>query len=214
MRKEEGNPSNKSANKHKISLSQATKCLRWILDLERIWSFELCLGVNARALVLNVIFRKLGCQRLWWLRGIYSPQPLCSRWPRLLAMGAPNSPVRHWTGTVPCPVRHHVTQPLGFGAGRSLELLSSSCIGQSGAPLTSLLWLLRGTVLHCSLGRVDRWRTGSRCSTGTLDSLVNYSGARPGIPESGWFEVVWPSAPDTVRLSAHSSSLLCFKLSP
>jgi hypothetical protein len=31
--------------------------------------------VNARALVLNVIFRKLGCLKLWWLGGIYSPQP-------------------------------------------------------------------------------------------------------------------------------------------
>jgi hypothetical protein len=46
---------------------------------------------------------------------------------------------------------------------------------------------------------------------------VNYSGARPGIPESGWFGVVQPGAPDTVRgtsdspvllFSAHSSSLL------
>jgi hypothetical protein len=77
---------------------------------------EMCLGVNALALVLNVISEKLGCQRLGWLRGIYSPQPPCSRWPRLLAMGAPDSPVRHRTGTIPCPVRRHVTQPLGFGA--------------------------------------------------------------------------------------------------
>jgi hypothetical protein len=36
----------------------------------------MCLGVNALALVLNVISEKLGCQMLWWLRGIYSPQPL------------------------------------------------------------------------------------------------------------------------------------------
>jgi hypothetical protein len=27
-------------------------------------------------------------------------------------MGALDSPVRHRTGTVGCPVRHHVTQPL------------------------------------------------------------------------------------------------------
>jgi hypothetical protein len=39
----------------------------------------------------------------------------------------------------------------------------------------------------------------SRCSAGTPDSPVNYSGARPGIPESGWFEVVRPGASDTVR---------------
>jgi hypothetical protein len=31
-------------------------------------------------------------------------------------MGAPDSPVRHRAGTVGCPVRHHVTQPLGSGA--------------------------------------------------------------------------------------------------
>jgi hypothetical protein len=48
-------------------------------------------------------------------------------------MGAPDSPVRHRTGTIPCPVRRHVTQPLGFGAGRPLEALSSCGTGQSGA---------------------------------------------------------------------------------
>jgi hypothetical protein len=48
-------------------------------------------------------------------------------------MGVPDSPVRHWTDTVPCPVRRHVTQPLGFRAGRSLEALSSYGTGQSGA---------------------------------------------------------------------------------
>jgi hypothetical protein len=48
-------------------------------------------------------------------------------------MGAPDSPVRHRIGTVPCPVRRHVTQPLGFGAGRQLEALSSCGTGQSGA---------------------------------------------------------------------------------
>jgi hypothetical protein len=36
--------------------------------------------------------------------GIYSPQPLPSRWQRLLAMGAPDSPVAHQTDTVHCPV--------------------------------------------------------------------------------------------------------------
>jgi hypothetical protein len=46
----------------------------------------MCLGVNALALVLNVISEKLGCQRLWWLGGIYSPQPLWQPLGRLLAM--------------------------------------------------------------------------------------------------------------------------------
>jgi hypothetical protein len=30
-------------------------------------------------------------------------------------MGAPDGPVRHRTLTIQCPVRRHVTQPLGFG---------------------------------------------------------------------------------------------------
>jgi hypothetical protein len=39
----------------------------------------------------------------------------------------------------------------------------------------------------------------SRCSAGTPDSLVIYSGARTRIPESGWFGLVRLGAPDTVR---------------
>jgi hypothetical protein len=93
----------------------------------------MCLGLNALALVLNENFKKLGCLELWWLGGIYSPQPPSSRWGRMRAMGAPDSPVRHWTGTVGCPVRRHVTQLLGFGSSRPLALLSSCGIGQSGA---------------------------------------------------------------------------------
>jgi hypothetical protein len=58
---------------------------------------------------------------------------LGSRWPRLLAMGTPDNPVCHRAGTVRCPVRCHVSQPLGFGAGRSLDALSSCGTGQSGA---------------------------------------------------------------------------------
>jgi hypothetical protein len=60
--------------------------------------------VNALALVLNENFRRLGCMELWWLGGIYSPQPPTSRWGRLLAMGAPDrhcrlsgAPPRHPT---------------------------------------------------------------------------------------------------------------------
>jgi hypothetical protein len=56
--------------------------------------------------------------------GIYSHQPNCSRWRRLLAMGTPD--------TGHCPVRRHVTLSLGLGAGRPLEALSSCGTGQSG----------------------------------------------------------------------------------
>jgi hypothetical protein len=52
-------------------------------------------------------------------------------------MGAPDSPVRHWIGTVPCSVRRHINQPLGFGAESTVGALSSCDTGQSGGPLTS-----------------------------------------------------------------------------
>jgi hypothetical protein len=53
-------------------------------------------------------------------------------------MGAPNSPVRHRTGPVDCPVSRHVTQPLGFESSRSLEALSSCDTGQSGVTLDTV----------------------------------------------------------------------------
>jgi hypothetical protein len=103
IRKEESDPSNKSeknTNKHSLkSLGGWKEFETW----RGFDSFELCLGVNALALVLNENFRRLGFLELWWLGGIYSPQPPTSRWGRLLSMGAPDS-----------PVRRHVTQMLGF----------------------------------------------------------------------------------------------------
>jgi hypothetical protein len=45
--------------------------------------------------------------------GIYSPQPLPSRWQRLLAMGALDIPVRHRTATVHCPVHAMLAQLKG-----------------------------------------------------------------------------------------------------
>jgi hypothetical protein len=52
---------------------------------------------------------------------------------------APDSLVRHRTDTVQCPVRHHITQPLGFGAESTVGALSSCGTGQSGAPPDSLV---------------------------------------------------------------------------
>jgi hypothetical protein len=126
-----------------------------------------------------------------------APNHFHSRWWRLLAMGAPDSLVCHRTTTVHCPVRATSAQPLGFRAGRPLEPLSSCCTGQSGATQDSLVPSKFWHALFMAAG--DRWRAGSRCSTGSPDSPVNYSGARPGIPESDWFITVRPSASDTVR---------------
>ena len=43
----------------------------------------------------------------------------------------------------------------------------------------------------------DRWRGRSRCSAGTPDSPVNYSGAPFEIPEGSEFSFKCPGAPDS-----------------
>ena len=64
---------------------------------EALILLNLSLGVNALALVLNVLAEKLGCFEVWWLGGIYSTNHQGGRWERLLSMGAPDSLVRHRT---------------------------------------------------------------------------------------------------------------------
>jgi hypothetical protein len=55
--------------------------------------FGVCLGVNAIAIVLNMNFRKLGYNLKEVVGGIYSLQPLPSRWLFLLSMGTLDSPM-------------------------------------------------------------------------------------------------------------------------
>jgi hypothetical protein len=57
----------------------------------------------------------------------------------------------------------------------------------------------------------------SRCSAGTPDSPVNYSGAAPRKPEASKWELIHPSAPDTVRCArpGQPSVVFCsFYLNP
>jgi hypothetical protein len=94
MRKEESDPSNKSIkNTNKLSLkslSGSSGFGTWIgFD-----SFDLCLGVNALALVLNENLGKLGCLE-WWL-GVFialnHQQAIgggCCRWAHQTLSGAP-----------------------------------------------------------------------------------------------------------------------------
>jgi hypothetical protein len=124
--------------------------------------------------------------------GICSHQPNCSRWRKLLAMGAPDS-VRCATGQR--PVCRHVILLLGLGAGWLLEALSSCDTGQSGATPDNPvpLWPSALTsVLHCALLQ-SRPLPDSRCPAGTPDSPVNYSGAVPEKPEAAEFGVYSPS---------------------
>jgi hypothetical protein len=132
---------------------------------------------------------------------------------RLLAMGAPDSPVHHRTDTVHCLVPRHVTQPLGFGAKSTVGALSSCGTGQSGA-----LWLSALTSVVTLFTRQSRpLARVSRCSAGTPDNPVNYSGGRRWIPESDCFGFVraWctghcPMAHRTVRCaSPQHTQVLC-----
>jgi hypothetical protein len=67
--------------------------------------------------------------------GIYSLQPLPSRWLTLLSTGTPDSPMVHRTWHCSLSGARHVSRPLGFGAIDRLSLLYSCCTGQSdGTP--------------------------------------------------------------------------------
>jgi hypothetical protein len=85
-------------------------------------------------------------------------------------MGAPDSPVRHRIGTVPCLVRRHVIQSLGFGARSTVGALSSCGTGQSGALLTSAV-----TLFICQSRPLS---VDSCCSAGSPDSLVPHRTVR------------------------------------
>jgi hypothetical protein len=130
--------------------------------------------------------------------GIYSHQPNCSRWRRLLAMGAPNSPVRHRTVSGASP-RHPPVRARSRSTVRGFVLMWHRIVrchtGQSGAPLTAALTSAAALFIRQS----RPLRAGSRCSGGAPDSPVIYSGAAPGKPEGEDFELIHPGAPDTVR---------------
>jgi hypothetical protein len=89
--------------------------------------------------------------------GIYSHQPNCSRWWSLLAMGTPDSPVRHWIVSG-APPRHPVVRAWSWSIVGGFVLMWHRTVrchtGHSGAPLTCCSDFCRDTVLHCSSVRV------------------------------------------------------------
>jgi hypothetical protein len=137
----------------------------------------------------------------------------------LLSMGAPDSPVRQ--------PRHPTVRVLTI---LIVGALTSWCTGQSGAAPDMYCSLsaapsgaaltLRELSAHCALLRRPLESTvalGSRCSAGTPDSPVNYSGARTQKPEGEEFEVgpPWctghcPVAHRTVRCARPGFSSVSF----
>ena len=76
------------------------------------------------------------------------------------------------------------------------------CTGQALFTVWCAIWLCSDSGAHCSAFNAFCRRPltrSSRCSAGTPDSPVNYSGAAPRKPEVGKFELIHPGAPDTVR---------------
>jgi hypothetical protein len=91
------------------------------------------------------------------------------------------------------PLLRWHTEQSGAAPDRSCSL--------SGAPSGTAL-TPRELSAYCSRCRRPLESTvalASRCSAGTPNSPVNYSGAALQKPEGGKFEVVRPWAPDTVR---------------
>jgi hypothetical protein len=100
--------------------------------------------------------------------GIYSPQPLPSRWQRLLAMGAPDS-YCSLSGA------RHISVSVRVWSSWPLEPFVFLLHRTVRWPLTSALWLCRDTIQHCSSAqsivgaqgvvaplahRIVRWHTG------------------------------------------------------
>jgi hypothetical protein len=86
-------------------------------------------------------------------------------------------------------------------ATRQSGVAPDSHCSLSGAPSGAAL-TLRELSTHCSLVSRPLKSTvalASRCSAGTPDSLVNYSGARSQKLEGEELKSIHPGAPDTVR---------------
>jgi hypothetical protein len=141
---------------------------------------------------LNVISEKLGCQRLWWLGVFIAPNHFGSRWGGCWRWA--HRTVRCATRQALFLVRCATTSPSHEGSEltRPLELCPLAAPDSPvphrivRCPSDFLLWLL---LWHCSSVRVNRC-ADSRCSVGSPDSPMNYSGARLRFPESGWLTPV------------------------
>jgi hypothetical protein len=127
--------------------------------------------------------------------GIYSHQPNCSRWRRLLAMGASDSPVRHRTVSG-APPHHPVVRAWSWSTVEGFVLMRHRTVW---CPLTFCSDFCRETVLHCSSVRVDR------CAQIAVAPLVHrtvrwiIAELRLGNPKLRSLECTAPGAPDTVR---------------
>jgi hypothetical protein len=164
-------------------LSQVSKQMSWFSSLEWIECFDCVFGVFAFSLVLNEKCRRLGWLEWRWLGGIYSPNHYssrCHRWAHRTVRWCtrhdtvhclvPATSADHWglewlTIEVFCPV----AAPDSPMACRTVR-----CV------LTSKLWLLTSALYGFTVHRSRPLRAVDRCSVGSSDSPMNYSGASRG----------------------------------
>jgi hypothetical protein len=163
---EESDPRTRAQRTRAKTLSLVTRSLECIWDLERLWFFWIMSCIDCTSSCIEWDVWKTWMLGVVVVGGIYSPQPLYSRWGGCLSMGARN--------TVQCA--SHVTQLLGFWRFRPLERWlhvapDSPVQHRTGAVhcpvhLWRLLWLMRAlfTLLQTTVA------LDSRCSTSTPDS--------------------------------------------
>jgi hypothetical protein len=155
----------------------------------------------------------LGWKWMRWLGVFIASQPLLAVGWILLAMGAPDSPVRHRTVTVHCPVCATSAQPLGFGAGRPLEPLSSSCTGQSGAtpdsPMLSDSYALNSD-MHCSPQQVTvcTQRAIAPLAHRTVRWIIVERVSK--FPRVVGLTLYGPGAPNTIRCAKNHHTRVSF----
>jgi hypothetical protein len=197
-----------------------------ILDLGEDLISCLCLGVKSRALVLNVIAGKLECLEWWGLGVFIAPTTKtaigegCCRWAhRTVRCATGHCPVRQPRHPIVRVLTVSTVGALTAWATRQSGVAPDSHCSLSGAPSSAAL-TLRELSAHCAVVSRPLESTvalASRCSAGTPDSPVNYSGARPQKPEGEEFEVNppwctghYPVAHRTVRGARPRFSLVSF----
>jgi hypothetical protein len=151
------------------------------LDISTIW-----LGMLLRLPLLEVA---------GW-GGIYSHQPNCSRWRRLLAMDAPDSLVRHRTVSG-APPRHPVVRAWSWSTVGGFVLMRHQTVR---CPSDLLLWLLSRHCAALFIRKSRPLRTDSCCSAGAPDSPVPHRTVRwiiaelrlenPKLRSLSWFSLV------------------------
>jgi hypothetical protein len=113
--------------------------------------------------------------------GIYSHQPNCSCWRRLLVKGTPDSPVRHRTVSGALP-RHLVVRAWSWSIVGGFVLMWHRTVR---CPSDLLLWLLPWNCAALFIRQSRPLRADSRCSTGAPDSPVEHRTVRWSTEQSG-----------------------------